>query len=160
MKGFTQYFKDLFYGIRSLWTGMKVTGHYIVRPKEIVTQQYPENRETLKMFERFKGELTMPHDANNTHRCTSCGICEMNCPNGSIEVISKFEVNEEGKKKKALDTYIYHLEMCTFCDLCVKTCPSDAIKFANIFEHAVWDRSKLTKVLNMPGSVCAKDIKE
>jgi NADH-quinone oxidoreductase subunit I len=83
----------------------------------------------------------------------------MNCPNGSIEVVSKFEMID-GKKKRLLDTYIYHLDMCTFCDLCVKSCPSDAIKFAQTFEHAVFDRSLLTKVLNKPGSVCAKDIKE
>jgi NADH-quinone oxidoreductase subunit I len=159
MTGIVEYIKDVFGALKSLWTGMKVTGYYFVHPKEIVTEQYPENRETLKMFDRFKGELTMPHNEKNEHKCTSCGICEMNCPNGSIEVISKFETID-GKKKKMLDTYIYHLEMCTFCDLCVKTCPSSAIEFAQTFEHAVWDRSELTKKLNKQDSVCSKDIKE
>jgi hypothetical protein len=28
------------------------------------------------------------------------------------------------------------------------------------FEHAVWDRSLLTKVLNMPGSQIMQDVKE
>ena len=45
------------------------------------------------MAERFKGEVTMPHDEKNEHKCTGCGICEINCPNGSIEIISKFEMH-------------------------------------------------------------------
>ncbi|MBK8806079.1 MAG: 4Fe-4S binding protein [Bacteroidales bacterium] len=159
MNSFTKYFSDLFNGIHSLITGLKVTGSYFVRPKEIVTQQYPENRATLKMFERFKGELTMPHNNLNEHDCTACGICEMNCPNGSIEIISKFDVID-GKKKKVLDKYIYHLGMCTFCGLCVKTCPSDAIIFGQGFEHATFERTTLNKQLNKPGSVLKKEVKE
>ncbi|PWT76012.1 MAG: NADH-quinone oxidoreductase subunit I, partial [Bacteroidetes bacterium] len=30
--------------------------------------------------------------------------------------------------------------------------PSDAIKMAQNFEHSVYDRSQLTKILNNPGS--------
>jgi NADH-quinone oxidoreductase subunit I len=58
----------------------------------------------------------------------------------------------EGKKKKAIDSFIYRLEMCTLCNLCVAACPSDAIIMSPNFEHSVFDRSKLTKVLNKPGS--------
>jgi NADH-quinone oxidoreductase subunit I len=50
--------------------------------------------------------------------------------------------------------------MCTFCALCVKNCPSDALAFSQEFEHAVFDRNKLTKVLNKPGSSILKDIAE
>jgi NADH-quinone oxidoreductase subunit I len=38
------------------------------------------------------------------------------------------------------------------CNLCIVACPSDAIKMAPNFEHSVFDRTKLTKVLNQPGS--------
>ena len=154
-----EYFKDIISGVKTLVTGMKVTGRYFVSPSEIVTQQYPENRETLVMFDRFKGEVTMPHNDKNEHRCTGCGICEINCPNGSIEVISKWEIIDE-KKKKALDKHIYHLSMCTFCGLCIKTCPSKALEFGQNFEHSVFDRSKITKVLNKQKSVLTKEIKE
>lgn len=140
--------------------GMSVTGKYFFSPRKIVTQKYPENRKKLVMFDRFKGELVMPHDANNQHRCTGCGICEINCPNGSIEVITDKIATDEGKSKRIIDKYIYHLSMCTFCGLCVKSCPSDAIVFSQKFEHAVFDRSKLTKVLNKPGSSLVKEIVE
>jgi len=139
---------------------MKVTGYYFVHPGQIVTQQYPENRATLKMYDRFKGEVVMPHNEKNEHKCTACGICEMNCPNGSIEIISEMVLTPEGKKKKVLAKHIYHLGMCTFCNLCVKTCPSDAIIMEPTFEHAVFDRAKLTKVLNQPGSVLSKGTEE
>jgi NADH-quinone oxidoreductase subunit I len=150
--GLFSYLSGIYKGVSSLLKGMSVTGYYFTHPGEIVTQQYPENRKTLVMFDRFKGEVIMPHNANNEHKCTGCGICEMNCPNGSIEIISKQIVNEEGKKKRIIDKHIYHLDMCTFCELCIKTCPSDALAWGQTFEHAVFDRARLTKVLNKPDS--------
>ena len=94
----------------------------------------------------------MPHDENNEHACTGCTACELACPNGTIKIITKFDISPDGKKKKALDTFIYHLELCTMCNLCIEACPTDAIKMAQNFEHSVYDRSKLTKKLNTPGS--------
>jgi len=158
MNSIAKYFTDIFRGVGSLLTGMSVTGKYFFSPRAIVTQQYPENRKTLQMFERFKGEVIMPHDANNQHRCTGCGICETNCPNGSIEIITDRIETPDGKKKRIIDKHIYHLSMCTFCGLCIKTCPSDALAWGQAFEHAVFDRSKLTKVLNKPGSSILKDV--
>lgn len=138
---------------------MRVTSGYFFSPREIVTQKYPENRDTLKMFDRFKGVVTMPHDENNFHKCTGCGICENNCPNGSIQVLVRKDTNAEGKAVRVIDKHIYHLSMCTFCGLCVKTCPSDALAFGQEFEHAVFDRNKLTQVLNKPGSLLNKEVK-
>lgn len=136
-----------------------VTGYYFVHPKQIVTQQYPENRKDLQMFDRFKGELILTHDENNQHRCNGCGICQLNCPNGSIEIITDSIVNEDGKSERIIDKHIYHLSMCTFCSLCVKSCPSDALAWSQAFEHAVFDRHKLTRVLNQPGSRIKKEPK-
>lgn len=146
------YIKDVAKGVVSLLKGMKKTGYYFFHPKEIITEQYPDNRAMLKLADRFRGEVVMPHDASNEHACTGCTACELACPNGTIKIITKFDMTPEGKKKKALDTFIYHLELCTMCNLCVEACPTDAIKMAQNFEHSVFDRSKLTKKLNQPGS--------
>jgi NADH-quinone oxidoreductase subunit I len=159
MNSIFSYIKGIFGALKSLATGMGITGHYFVRPMQYITQQYPENRATLKMADRFKGEITMPHNENNEHRCTGCGICETACPNGSIEIISNFEMID-GKRKKVIDKHIYHLSMCTFCGLCVDACPSNALDFGTEFEHATFDRFSLTKVLNKEGSKVMKDIKE
>jgi NADH-quinone oxidoreductase subunit I len=158
MKSIIKYFTDIFHGVWTLLVGLKVTGSYFLRPWTIITQKYPENRKKLVMFERFKGEVTMPHNSSNEHKCTGCGICEINCPNGSIEVISNSVVNEEGKKKRIIDKHVYRIGMCVFCGLCVKTCPSDALKFIPTFEHSVFDRNKLIKVLNKPGSKLMKGV--
>jgi len=146
------YISDVYNGVTSLLKGMRKTGWYFVHPKEIITEQYPDNRATLKLADRFKGEVVMPHDENNEHTCTGCTACELACPNGTIKVVTKFETTPEGKKKKAIDSLVYRLELCTMCNLCVVACPSDAIKMAPTFEHSVFDRTKLTKILNQPGS--------
>jgi len=158
MNSFFRYFTEIYSGVKSLLTGMGVTGKYFFSPGQIVTEQYPENRKTLKMAERFKGEVIMPHDENNHHRCTGCGICELNCPNGSIEIISTKIDGADGKKVRIIDKHIYHLSMCTFCGLCIKSCPENALAWGQEFEHAVFDRSKLTKILNKPGSSIIKGI--
>lgn len=160
MRAIWKYISDVLKGIWTLIQGMRVTGHYFFRPWLIVTQQYPENRRKLVMFERFRGEVTMPHNENNEHKCTGCGICEISCPNGSIEIITATVLLPDGKKKRIIDKHIYHLGMCSLCNLCVKNCPSDAIVMAQTFEHAVWDRTQLTKVLNRPGSKIMEGIKE
>ena len=156
------YFSNIYQGIKSLLTGMSVTGKYLITaPKEIITQYYPDNRDTLKMFDRFRGEVIMPHDEENYHRCTGCQSCEIACPNGSIEIIWDRVLNEEtGKKVKVIDKHIYHLSMCTMCGLCIPACPTDAIVWGQNFENSVYDRTQLTKVLNKPGSRVHPDVKE
>jgi len=146
------YINEIVAAVKSLASGMKMTGYYFTHHKEIITQQYPDNRSTLILPERFKGEVVMLHDEQNEHACTGCTACELACPNGTIKIITKFDVSPEGKKKKALDTFVYHLQLCTMCNLCIEACPTSAIRMAQTFEHSVYDRSALTKVLNQPGS--------
>mgnify|MGYP003344857162 CR=1 FL=1 len=147
-----EYISDVYRGVRSLLKGLKKTGYYFVHPSEIITQQYPDNKNELVLPERFRGEVVMTHDENNEHACTGCTACELACPNGTIKIITKFDITPEGKKKKALDTFIYHLELCTMCNLCIEACPTSAIKMAQTFEHSVFNRNELTKRLNQPNS--------
>ena len=158
MRSIINYLKEIIFGIISLLKGLKVTGSYFFRPSAIVTQKYPENRKDLIMLARFKGEVVMSHNDNNEHKCTGCGICELNCPNGTIEIITKTITAEDGKRRKAIDKHIYRLGMCTFCALCVKSCPSNALAFSQKFEHAVFNRALLIKVLNKPDSQLKKGV--
>jgi NADH-quinone oxidoreductase subunit I len=162
MGAITKYFGSIFKGVKTLLTGMKVTGYYFTHArKEIITEQYPENRDTLKMFDRFRGEVIMPHNNDNEHKCTGCSACEIACPNGAIEIISdRVVIPETGKKKKIIVKHVYHLSLCTMCTLCIPACPTDAIIMGQEFEHAVFDRSELTKVLNRPGSKLMDGVEE
>lgn len=146
MSSIKEYFSGFGQGLKSLVTGMAVTGKEFVTPK--VTEQYPENRDTLQIADRFRAELTLKYDAEGHHKCIACGICQMNCPNGTIEVKTKMVDLPDGKKKRKLDKYLYDLGSCTFCMLCVTTCPQDALEFSNDFEQAVFTRDKLVKQLN------------
>ena len=146
MGNIKDYFGSVGSGIKSLLTGMGVTGKELVTPK--ITEQYPENRATLNISDRFRAELTLKYDAEGRHRCIACGICQMNCPNGTIQLTTKMVELPDGKKKRKLDQYLYDLGSCTFCMLCVTTCPQDALEFSNDFEQAVFTRDKLVKKLN------------
>jgi NADH-quinone oxidoreductase subunit I len=149
---FVNYVKDVFQGLKSMAVGLRRTLYYFTHHKEIITQEYPDNRETMHLPERFKGEVVMLHDEKNEHACTGCTACELACPNATIKIITKFDISPEGKKKKAIDKFVYHLELCTMCNLCIVACPTDAIKMAQAFEHSVFSRADLTKILNKPGS--------
>ena len=160
MKEIINYFSEIINGGKTLLQGMGITGkHFFRAHKEIITQQYPDNRDTLTFSDRYRAQLYMVHNEENEMRCDACQTCETVCPNGSIEVVWERKVDPEtGKKKKVLDKYVYHLGMCTFCNLCVVACPTEAIKMSHEFETAVYDRSELTKVLNKPGSKLMKDL--
>ncbi len=154
------YFVTIYKSVKSLLTGMRLTGYYFTHLKEIVTEEYPDNRPTLKMADRFRGEVIMPHNENNEHRCTGCQACELACPNGTIKIITKQEIQPDGKKKKRIDEFIYHLDMCTMCNLCIIACPSDAIIMSQKFEHSVYDKSQLKKILNKPGSKLMEGVED
>jgi NADH-quinone oxidoreductase subunit I len=141
------YLGGIIHGLKTLATGMKVTFVEFFTKK--TTEEYPENRAALKLADRFRGALTMPHDENGNNRCTACTLCETTCPNDTLHLEIETVTDETtGKKKKVLKKYQYDLGSCMFCQLCVNVCPADAIRFDTTFEHAVFDRSKLVKTLN------------
>ena len=86
-------------GFFSLLQGMRLTLSYLVDPRKVVTQQYPENRETLDIFPRFRGRLTMVINETGGNNCTGCGLCEKACPNGTISVLNTKDA--AGKKSWA-----------------------------------------------------------
>ena len=142
-----RYIGSIVHGIGTLLQGLKVTFVEFFTKK--TTDQYPENRATLKMFDRYRGALMMLHDENGQHKCTACGLCEMNCPNNTLKIESETVADQAtGKKKKALVKYRYNLGSCMFCLQCVNVCPTGAITFDTKFEHAVYNKAKLAQVLN------------
>lgn len=140
------YFSSLGCGIASLLKGMQVTGKEFITPK--ITEKYPEDREKVHVPDRFRAILQLKYDADGNHKCIACGICQRNCPNGTISITTKMVPTFDGKQKRKLDKYIYDLGSCTFCQLCVTTCPQNALEFSNDFEQAVFTREKLVKKLN------------
>lgn len=138
----------------SLGTGMARTFSSMVHPRRILTQQYPENRQTsMYIPQNFHGELELIRDDNGGYRCTACTLCQNACPNGTIRITTRTTVTPEGKNKRALDQYIYDLGRCTFCGQCVDACNFDALRMTNRFENSEYDKRKLVRILNNPGTL-------
>ena len=131
-------------GIGSLLKGMRVTFRYLSHPSTVVTRQYPENRATLKMYERYRAQLVMPHDEQGYHKCTTCRLCETACPNGSIKVLSR----KGASGRNEIDQYVWRQDSCTFCNACVIGCPFDALAMNGNFESAVFEKRLLVYNLN------------
>jgi len=129
----------------ALVKGLFITLGYFVRPSTVVTQQYPENRETLRMFDRYRASLVLIHEDDGYMRCTGCKVCQTACPNGSI-IIRERKGEVSGKKE--LEQFIWRLDTCTFCNLCVQACPHFAIEFTGDFESSVYDRRLLVYGIN------------
>ena len=139
-----RYLKRCITGPWSLICGLSVTLKYFFNPKRIVTEQYPENRKTLKMHDRYRDRLEMIEDENGNNRCTACGMCERACPNASINVLATKNI----AGKKVLGRYVYHFASCTQCGLCVEACPFGAIQMSPAFEVATTDPNDLEMILN------------
>ena len=138
-------------GLKGLLSGMALTLGYFLRPDKVITQQYPENRATLKMFPRFRGKVTLLRDPEKGgYRCTACSLCVKACPNNSLTV--QRERDPETNKFR-LAGYYYHFERCTLCGLCVDTCKFSALAMGNDFENAAFDRAALTLRLDTPDGV-------
>ena len=149
------YLGNIFYGLKTLLTGLRVTFVEFFTKK--TTEEYPDNRDTLVLADRFRGTLYMPHDEAGNNKCTACGLCQNTCPNDSLELeVETVTDQETGKTKKVLVKYNYNLGACIFCQLCVNVCPPKAIAFNNQFEHAVYDKTKLVKILNKPAAKSAE----
>lgn len=139
------YFAQIPHALKSLWNGMKLTLGYLVRPSKVVTQQYPENRATLKFPERYRCNLKMIYDEDGHHRCNGCKICEKQCPNQSIYVHTR---KSAVTGKNELNYYVWRMDSCVFCNACVMACPTDSLEMTHEFECAVHDRRLLIYNLN------------
>lgn len=139
-----EYLAKSFHGAISLLKGLHITAGYFFHPSRIVTEQYPNNKKTLKMAERFRGQVIMPHDESGEHKCTACTMCEKACPNGSISILPTKNV----AGKKVLGQFIYRFDTCTLCSLCVEACPFDAIRMGQNFENSAYSREAFELILN------------
>ena len=139
-----RYAKRCITGPISLLKGLSVTVRYFFSPHKIVTEQYPENKKTLKMHSRYRGCLELIEDENGENLCTACGICEKACPNASINILSTKNI----AGKKVLGKYLYHLGSCTQCGLCVEACPFGAIRMNQEFELSSESVDSFELILN------------
>lgn len=139
-----RYLKRCVTGPVSLLMGLSVTLRYFFSPKKIITEQYPENKKTLKMHPRYRGCLELIEDENDENLCTACGLCEKACPNASINILKTKNI----AGKKVLGQYLFHLGSCTQCGLCIEACPFGAIRMNQKFELSSESVDSFDLILN------------
>jgi NADH-quinone oxidoreductase subunit I len=143
---FMKIIDKTYHGVKGLLSGMWMTIRYMVRFDQVITQQYPENRDRLVLPNRYKGQVELVKDpATGLYKCHGCGVCVKACPNNSIFVERD---RDPVTKKPRLQKYVYHFERCTLCGLCVDSCKFEALQMGQRFETAVYDPQELTLLLN------------
>ncbi len=139
-------FNKTYGGLKGLLSGLGLTLGYFLKPSKVITQQYPENRQTLKLPKRTHSRIELVREPQSGNFvCAACGVCVKACPNGSIQVMRG---KDPVTKKPVLEKFVYHFERCTLCGLCVDSCHSEALTMGKGFENAVYDSSQLTVLLN------------
>lgn len=117
--------------------GMIVTARNFIgsyfEADRLTTIQYPEEREEIS--ENYRNFPFLVYDGTDSDfglRCTSCKICEKECPVQCIYIIQ--DRDEKGKVLKHPKVFDIDISTCMSCQICVEVCPFDAIKMDSSFE--------------------------
>ncbi|MGD9117640.1 MAG: NADH-quinone oxidoreductase subunit I [Dehalococcoidia bacterium] len=119
------------YGI-GIMKGLSVTIRHLFRIP--ITSQYPEQR--LNPSRRTRGNELIWDEK----RCTGCGTCAKTCPQGSIQIVTSTQI-EENKYK--VEKFEVDMGYCISCGLCVEACPYDALFLGYAYERARYRRGEL-----------------
>jgi len=121
-----------------------------VSKERLTTVQYPEERlapaEAARVFpflvydEGMKEGERPEWDAGL--RCTSCQICEKECPPKCIFIEKSKDKKSDwfGKQQFYPTRFEIDTSVCMSCQICVEVCPFDSIKMDNVFELSTEDR--------------------
>ena len=130
-------------------TARNFFGSYVSKER-LTTVQYPEEREPVAENARVFPFLVYDEGMKDGERpeweaglrCTSCQICEKECPPKCI-----FIEKSKDKKPDAFGKAQYYpvrfdidISVCMSCQICVEVCPFDSIKLDTQFELATDDR--------------------
>lgn len=68
--------------------------------------------------------------------CTSCDLCQKQCPDTCIEITSHNEqISEEGARRPrsvaVLDEFTIDFSKCMYCGICIEVCPFDALEWSD-----------------------------
>lgn len=117
--------------------GMIVTARNFIgsyfEPDRLTTVQYPEERE--KIAENYRNFPLLVYDGKDPEaglRCTSCKICEKECPVHCIYIVQ--DRDENGKALKHPKVFDIDISTCMGCQICVEVCPFESIKMDKAFE--------------------------
>ena len=132
-----------------LETAKNFAGSYVSKER-LTTVQYPEER--LAPIENSRVFPFLVYDVENRDgggpdweaglRCTSCQICEKECPPKCIfiEKSKDKKLDYLGKAQFYPTRFDIDISVCMSCQICVEVCPFESIKMDKHFEQSTDDR--------------------
>ncbi|MBE3583071.1 MAG: NADH-quinone oxidoreductase subunit I [Limnochordaceae bacterium] len=118
--------KNVVNSVVGIAKGHKVTLKEMLRPT--VTVMYPQERLDLPVGSR--GIPVLLSDEQGNLLCTSCGVCERECPVQVIHIVS----HRGEDKRKVLDEFDIDMSRCMFCGICAEVCAFGAIAMSDQYE--------------------------
>ncbi len=125
-----------------LETGRNFVGSYF-KPERLTTVQYPE--QTLAPVEAARTIPFLVFDGQDPVkglRCTSCTICETECPPKCIFIVKDTVKKPDylGKMQNQPKIFDIDISVCMGCGICAEVCPFESIKMDQVFELSTNDR--------------------
>ncbi len=114
------YWRIGFDAVMGLLRGMRLTLGYFFSPEAIVTSQYPENRATLKLTERFRGNLRFKFPNERAQATHAAYVEQLAHETETLPEVVAGWVRDEDEEQW------YH--NCTGCGKCEAACPNASIK--------------------------------
>lgn len=130
-------------------TARNFFGSYVSKER-LTTVQYPEEREKLAENARVFPFLVYDEGMKDGERpewqaglrCTSCQICEKECPPKCIFIEKSKDKKPDAFGKAQFYPARFEIDtaVCMSCQICVEVCPFDSIKMDTQFELSTDDR--------------------
>ena len=138
----SEYFQNIYNGIKTLLSGMSITMHHFRNKKDLVaTLQYPNEKWPIpdrnigfdhKDYNVIRSRLHVDIDD-----CIGCLMCERACPVDCIKIDtikppkdSEFDcgtTSHDTQKKMIVPRFSIDMSECMYCNLCEYPCPEECI---------------------------------
>jgi NADH-quinone oxidoreductase subunit I len=123
-------------------TARNFFGSYFSKER-LTTVQYPEER--IAPIEATRDFPFLVYDGDDWLaglRCTSCQICEKECPPKCIYIVKSTDKKPDytGRPQFYPARFDIDISVCMSCQICVEVCPFESIKMDTEFELSTTDR--------------------
>ena len=123
-------------------TARNFFGSYFSKER-LTTVQYPEERiAPIEATRDFPFLVYAGDDWLAGMRCTSCQICEKECPPKCIYIVKSTDKKPDytGRPQFYPARFDIDISVCMSCQICVEVCPFESIKMDTEFELSTTDR--------------------